>query len=318
MRIITHLGLLCGLAALILLVAWQGAGTVVALLGESGWGLLLLPLAWLPYLLVSTASWRLLFASGQSPRFMRALGALWIGGAVNTLLPVASIGGEVVKARIIALDKGNGVHASASVTVDLTVQAMSLLLWSVAGIVALVGLEADGPMATAAMSGAVFLGLGIVGFIWVQRGGAFGFLARLTPSAALAENAAAVDHAVRELYRRPGRVILATLIRFAGRILLTGEILLAGWLMGFPFGLLEALMLKSLTGALRGAAFPAPGGLGVQEGGYVVLGALVGYPPDVMLALSLATRVRELLVSLPGLLVWQHIEGRALWRRKTS
>jgi hypothetical protein len=103
-----------------------------------------------------------------------------------------------------------------------------------------------------------------------------------------------------------------------GRVLLTGELWLAAWLMGFPVGLLEALMLKSLTGALRGAAFPVPAGLGVQEGGYVVLGALAGYPPDIMLGLSLATRVRELLVSLPGLLAWQHVEGRALWQRMTS
>lgn len=49
----------------------------------------------------------------------------------------------------------------------------------------------------------------------------------------------------------------------------------------------------------------------------MVLGGLMGYPPNIMLGISLATRVRELLVSLPGLLAWQHVEGRALWQQNT-
>ena len=77
-------------------------------------------------------------------------------------------------------------------------------------------------------------------------------------------------------------------------------------------------MLKSLTGALRGAAFVVPGGWGIQEGGYVVLGALIGLTPEFMLALSLATRAREVLMALPGLLAWQHAEGRWLWRRRSA
>ena len=66
---------------------------------------------------------------------------------------------------------------------------------------------------------------------------------------------------------------------------------------------------------LRGAAFFVPGGWGFQEGGFIVFGGLVGFPADFMLAVSLATRGRELLVSVPGLLAWQHIEGRSLWKR---
>ena len=120
------------------------------------------------------------------------------------------------------------------------------------------------------------------------------------------------------LYRDPRRILLATALRLASRIALTLEVWLAAQLMGFPITLWEALMLKSLTGALRGAAFVVPGGWGVQEGGYVVLGGLLGLSPEVMLAVSLATRARELLVSLPGLVAWQHGEGRSLWKRAAS
>ncbi len=324
MKALAYTGLVGGLAAVALLIAWQGFATVAGILAASGWGLLLLPIAWLPHLLCGAASWRMLFAANHTPRFRDALRALWIGGAVNTLLPVASIGGEVVKARVLALATKRGIDASASVVVDLTVQAASLLLWSFVGIAALVALDAAREFAAAALGTAALLGLGIAGFLLVQRGGAFGFFARLiegiTPKrpSALTDSAAEVDTLIRALYDRPGRIAAACALRLVGRVLLTAEVWFAAWLMGYPVGLVEALMLKSLAGALRGAAFPVPSGLGVQEGGYVMLGALIGYPPEVMLGLSLATRVRELLVSAPGLLAWQHAEGRALWRRLSN
>lgn len=228
----------------------------------SGWGLLLLLLAWLSHLMVNTASYRLLFTPGEMPRFLVALRTLWVGGAVNTLLPVASVGGEVVKGWLITLDGVHSAHVSASVTIDLTDQALSLLLWPLVDIAVLIVLEADRSLAMTALAGSALLGLGIAGFWRVQRGGAIDLLARLTPNSSLVESAAAVDQAIRDLYARPGRIILATLIRLMGRVLLVGKLWLAAWLMGFPVDLLEALMLKSLIGALRGAAFPVPGGLG--------------------------------------------------------
>jgi len=88
-------------------------------------------------------------------------------------------------------------------------------------------------------------------------------------------------------------------------------------LVGYPIGLAEAVMLNSLAVALRSAAFAIPGGLGVQEGGYVMFGALVGLPPDVMLAISLATRLGEFIEGLPGLLAWQFAEGRAYMGRRS-
>ena len=94
---------------------------------------------------------------------------------------------------------------------------------------------------------------------------------------------------------------------------MAAEVWLVAWLLGYPIGLAEAVMLNSLAVALRGAAFAVPAGIGVQEGGYIVVGALVGLPPDVMLAISLATRLGELIEGLPGLLAWQYAEGEVYW-----
>jgi uncharacterized membrane protein YbhN (UPF0104 family) len=117
------------------------------------------------------------------------------------------------------------------------------------------------------------------------------------------------------LYRRPGAVAISTILRVAKRAVMAGEVWLVAWLLGHPIGWEEAIMLNSLALALRSAAFAVPGGLGVQEGGYILLGALIGLPPDVMLTLSLATRLGELIEGLPGLVAWQMAEGKVYWNR---
>lgn len=322
MKALPYVGLLVGLLALALMVAWRGFGAVAGILAASGWGLLLLPLVWLPHLILGATAWRLLFPPGGAPRLILAVAAMWMGRAVNTLLPAATIGGEVVKARVLTLWRIGAADAGASVVVDKTVQALSLVLWALVGIGLMMSRSANDALVAGAMAGAALLACGVFGFIAAQRAGMFGFLARSAARvsgrakrSALKAGAEEVDAAIRALYRRPGRVAVAVALRLTARVLVTAEIWLAAFLMGHPITVLEALMLKSMASALRGALFVVPSGLGVQEAGYVVVGALAGLSPEFMLALSLATRVRELLVSVPGLLAWQHLEGRALWRR---
>jgi len=55
-----------------------------------------------------------------------------------------------------------------------------------------------------------------------------------------------------------------------------------------------------------------PGALGVQEGGFLLFGSLLGLGPEVALALALARRVRDLVVFVPALVTWQLSEGRRL------
>jgi len=319
-----RIGFLIGLALVILLVGWQGVATVADRLAGAGWGILLVALFIPPDLILRAASFHLLFRPGRGPRFADSVLAMWIGSSVNFLLPVATVGGEFVKARILTLRSVRGVDAAASVILDKTVQSMSVLLWALVGIAILaVVAPADEPMVTAAFVGAALLALGIAGFVAVQYAGAFGLFAR--PAArvsssrkwqSLVDSAADLDSTIRALYRRLGPLALSTGLRVAKRAVMAGEVWFIAWLLGYPIGLAEAVMLNSLAVALRSAAFAVPGGLGVQEGGYILLGALVGLPPDVMLAISLATRVGELIEGLPGLVAWQYEEGTVYWGRR--
>ncbi len=325
MKFLTTIGFLAGLAVATLLVAWQGFGDVGAALLALGAGVLLLPLAYLPDLLLTTEAWRRLFRANRVPSFGTALRALWIGNSVDALLPTASIGGPVVRVRLLMQSGAAGVDAGASVVVDKTAQAISIVLLALVGIVLLLALRAERDIVVGAFAAAVLLAAGITGFILVQHAGTFGFFARLLgrtrPGGAaggLVDDAVALDGMIRALYSAPGSIVGASLLHLAAWLALTLEVWLAAYLLGYPLTLLEAVMLKSLTAALRGAAFVVPSGWGVQEAGFVLLGGLIGLTPEFTLALSLATRARELLISLPGLIAWQHAEGRWLWKRNAS
>ena len=74
-------------------------------------------------------------------------------------------------------------------------------------------------------------------------------------------------------------------------------------------GLGEAVVIESLIQAVSSAAFFVPGGLGVQEGGFILIGGALGLDPQICLALAGARRIRDLLIYVPGLIAWQVAES---------
>lgn len=319
------IGLLTGLAIIGGLAIWQGMERVMDLLSQAGLAMLWLSLFAVPEQVLNSEAWRLLFPSGRRPGMVRTQLASWMGAAVNSLLPVATIGGEVVKARVLTLWGYPGVDAIATTVVDKTAQAITILLWGVMGIIVMTRVVDDSTVLWSAVSGAVLLALGIAGFIGVQLMGGVSAFARGAAKVGKSERqrdmiggASELDEAIRALYRRPGAIIGAALIRLAARVLMVGQVVLAAWLMGSEVTWEQAVMLEGLVMALRGVSFAIPAGLGVQEGGYVAVGALVGLPADLMMAVSLATRLREIVPMIPFLFLWQHTEGRAWWERRET
>jgi len=322
------IGLFAGAALLCGLFLWRGIDSVGGLLTEAGIALVLVCLFSAPEQILAAEAWRYLFPQSSKPDRTRTLLASWMGSAVNTLLPVASIGGEIVKARILILWSHPGEETMAAITVDKTIQAIAVLVWGLIGAGFLVFMVGQTSAATGVLIGAGFLVLGIAGFIAVQIKGGFSSIAEKMAGRAdknagevIVQGAEAMERAMREMYGNVGRLMTATALRVGQRVFLAGEVVLVGYLMGVPIGIVEAVILKGVIGAIRGVSFAIPGGIGVQEGGYVAIGALIGYPPDLMIAVSLATRIREILPSIPFLLLWQVTEGRAFWlnsRKKSA
>lgn len=322
---ITYFGLIAGILLLVILLVWQGFMEVLQLLISSGWQLLLIPLVWLPSVVPTTESWRFCFRDGHWPSVKDSLIAMWVGRAINNLLPVATIGGEVIKARMMVLNGCRVADASASVMVDKTLQALALILWGLIGIGFLLNSAKDDGLAIYAITGFLILSAAVSGFVLVQKYGMFSLMAKLGGAViktdswdGITDGAKDVDAIVLEVYGNRKRFLLALVYKTLGLILQTTEVWLACYLLGHPIGLVEALMLKSLTATITDIAFIIPNGYGIQEGAFIMVGALMGIDAELALAISLAIRIRELIIDLPALLYWHQIESRLLLKKTAS
>jgi putative membrane protein len=325
MKHLSVIGMIIGLFVLTLLVVLQGAAEIFSLLAKTGWVLLTLTLIWVPCLYFYTESWRLVFRREAKPPFWFSLAAIWMGRSINSLLPVATIGGEIAKARMITFTGVSGIDATATMLVDKTVQVLAIIVWGLIGLGTLIYLKDDDTFAMTAMAGFGLLALGVFGFFLVQRAGMFNILTIIGSALVKSEkwdgiscNAKAVDETVMIIYRRQLRFWWSVVLKSLGLVVQTGEVWLACYLLGFPIGIIEAMIIKSLTSTLSDVAFVIPNAYGIQEGAYIVVGAMFGLAPDFALAVSLATRVRELIIDVPGLLYWQLYESKLLLKKQAA
>ena len=98
----------------------------------------------------------------------------------------------------------------------------------------------------------------------------------------------------------------------AGWLFGVAEVLIVFAFIGNPISLAEALVIESLLHAIRGAAFAIPSAVGAQEGGRVLLCAVLGIPTEQAVALSLVKRAADLALGVPGLVGWQLLEWEHL------
>ncbi|MSO70218.1 MAG: TIGR00374 family protein [Alphaproteobacteria bacterium] len=314
----TLLFLLLGFGLMAGLIAFEDAGAIGAAIASAGWGIAVVTLFHLVPLVIDALGIRSLIRPEHRIPFWRVAGLYWIGESINTLLPVAQIGGEFVRTRLMVMSGIPGVAAGAYVVANLTVGVFTQGLFAIIGLIILVSQYGEGNDATsrAAIGAGIILG-GVSLFYLAQRNGLFGFIGRFFQTLArgkdwltLVGGAAELDGAVLAVYKRRGAIFRTMGWQFASWVLGTGEVWLALHFMGHDVSLLDAMMIEALGQAVRSAAFLVPGSLGVQEGGYVLLGAVIGLPTGVSLALSLIKRVREIGLGVPGLIAWQVIEGR--------
>lgn len=261
-------------------------------------------------------AWWCLLRHFTAVRLRVAIGLRTIGEAINVLLPVAAVGGDIVRAILLRFRGVNGAAAAASTLVDLLLQAAAQALFAVIGIALLTQVAGAADLVSWAAKGMALAALALGGFYAMQRfGGArmaarvLSALARRWPASA-AGSAIRLDESLRAIYADRRSVAASFLLHEVAWLSGAFETWVALWLMNVPASVSTALILESLNQGLRGAAFPVPSGLGVQEGGFIALGALFGIPPETALALSLVKRVPDLAIGLPGLLAWYRMQIR--------
>jgi len=310
------------------LVIESGAAQVAHAMGVIGWWLLPITLFHLVPLSFSALSWRQLISPSSSPGTVTLIWIRWIRDSINSLLPVAGIGGDIASVRLAHLQGVPGAQAAASMVVDTTIGVATQLIFVMSGVGLLLMRSTE--RSALLLAWVVLIGTGvfialIAAFVLVQHRGLFvGFtnLARRLVAekwlSAFAASASAIDDAVAAAYRSGWSILRAIILRLIAWAAGVGEIWLVMQSLGHPLGMLDAFTLESLSSGVRVATFMVPGALGALEGSFILFGALFGLPAQTALAISLSKRVREFALGVPGLFVWHWIEGHYLLRRSES
>lgn len=317
-----YIAFFAGLALFTALSAYQGITQAIFAVVIAGWGLLVVIAFHLIPMTADALGWYVLLDRSCRPHFRTIFWARWIGESVNTLLPAAQVGGELVKARLLVYRQVPGAEAGASVVVNLTLAVITQVIFTLLGLSLLTISLGQYKVAQGILIGTAMSTLSILSFYWLQQHGLFSWLARRFENFSggkkwltLAGGADALDTSIVRLYNQRWQILQSFSWMLFGWLLGTGEVWLALYFLGHSVSWIEALMIESLAQAAKGAAFLVPGALGVLEGGYIVLGNLIGIPSSISLALALTRRIRELCLGIPGLLIWQLVEGKRLWQQ---
>jgi len=316
MKLKATIPIAAGFFLALFLIGTQGFRTVTNAVLAVGWGLLGVTLFHLITIACSSLAWRRLLADKWHQDLRVFIQARWIREGVNDLLPVAQIGGHVAGARILTLHGAKPDVAGASVVVDVTMRMIALLLFTFIGLALFLQEHVHHTVLPWLIGGILWGILALLSFIVAQRCGLLRVLERLFqalakkwnwPSLGNIEN---LHESIQVIYHHPVNLLLSGGLHLLSLGVGAIEIWLALSFMGFPVEFQHALLVESLGQAIRTAGFWVPGALGVQEGGYLLLGSLIGLPASVGLAVSLVKRVRDWLLGLPALLAWNVIEYR--------
>lgn len=309
-----------GLVIFAALAARTGLSSVLSALEAVGWGALLVMAVRALETSGAGLAWAWLLPRRQRPFAGTFILLRWMRESITCLLPVAQVGGDLIGARLLTFYGPSGGRAGASVIVDLFVQTATQFVFTLVGVGLLIATVGDSALVRWVLAGLAIMAPALIGFFVAQRFGGFRLVEKLfaklarNPQSAALGGIASLHDCLQAIYRRRGAVLAALSLHLVIWFVGVWEIDLALRFMGYGRDYTTALIIESLAQAVRGAAFVIPGAIGVQEGGFVALCAIFGIPAPTAIALSLVKRLPEVLLGIPGLLIWQGLEGRRLLR----
>lgn len=316
--------LLVGVAVATALVVWFDAGAILATLVAIGWGGFVLICGYHFCLIaINGTAWHALVPDEPPRRWPVFVWARLVRTAAADVLPLSQLGGPAAGIRLAVLHGVPAAIAAASVIVDVALEFLTQLAYAVIGFILLASVR---PTANVLLPAAawVLIAAGLcAGFFLVQRRGSQ-LLERFEPliarhfSTELPAKIESVTAALARIHAARGRLVFAASLHFLEWLATGAEAWLALQLMNVPISFASATGLEGLLYAVRSVAFMVPMAAGVQEGGYLLVGATFGLSPDQALALSLLKRGRDLALGVPALLGWQVLEGGQWWRDRNA
>ena len=302
------------------MVAWFGALSIGAEVLHAAWVIPITTALLVFQLFLSAVAWRISMGV-TAPGVLRFLRIRWIREAVNSLLPVAQLGGNLVGIRLLTQRRVSTVIAAAGTVLDLTIEVLTQFLFTLAGFIVLAVIDPSRSWAPWVQGVLLTGALGVGGFILAQRIGLMRLiefvadkLAGMFPALALG-SAEGLHQELLRLQKAPLALLQSTALHLLAWMLGTIEVWLVLTAMGQHPSIAEAFVIESLGMAARSAGFAVPGALGVQEGGLILVCGLFGLSPELAIALSMVKRLRDMMVGIPGLIAWQLSEGKRILRR---
>lgn len=266
-----------------------------------------------------TLRWRsLLRGLGADVRLPRLVGVRIAGLAMGTLTPGAKLGGEPLRAYLIARDGVPGGPAIASVAVDRALELVANLVFAVA-YCALFALRdrtsALRVLVVVAASGVAFLAATLYLVHRLRRGDSIvpaRLRAVLERLGAKAETTESMDAALRELLFARRRLLVGAM---AASLVLNAMILAEYGVLFIAFGVWPTL--PDLAGALLGVglahALPIPASLGALEGAQAAVFGLADDDARLAVIAGTVARVRDIGWTLPGIV---YLAASALFGRR--
>jgi putative membrane protein len=273
---------------------------------------------WAPLIFVPYAVSSAFDAAGWRATFVRFRPALWllylarlIGEAMNSLTPMAYLGGEPVKAFVLQRFGVPLTEGATSVILAKTALTIAQIAFVIVGVAMFLIRRQTGLATLPTVAALVAAGAGIASLLVVlQRRGLVAFVARtvrrVLPRAGLvgrlAERAPEIDERLRAFYAARPRAAAASVgLHFVGWVTGAAEVFAIMALIGHPVTIGDAVVIEALAQPTRLAGILIPGTLGVQEAGGMVIFGLLGLPPELGLALMLMKRIREVGFNVLGL-----------------
>jgi putative membrane protein len=305
--------LLIGVAVVAWLVSQADLATLLGFFPRIGWGFALILLARAVAIAIDAAAWNCLLSADERPGFGSIFTLRWIGESINTILPVAQIGGDVVRARLLQRHLQAPARGAASVMVDFCLSLITQIAFTLLGFVLLYRLTGETswwPIAVVAAMLALFLAASWELLVRRRLLAAVQRIASRIGRARLVVSIQALAAALGFMTGSRPALARAMALQIANFLANAAELWLTLLLMGIPAGFATAILLESLSMTARSAAFLIPSGWGAQEASLVALGAVAGLSADAALALGLVKRAREFGIGLPGLAAWAIAEHR--------
>ncbi len=323
MKLLSVLLALAGLLAVTALVGWFGMGEVWGATGAIGWdGFAWLVLAQAPLFAVLATAWTIIAQVAGSTRSVSRNFAVHLWGrmvrdSTGNCLPFTHMAGFLAGIRVVSLHGVSPMRAGASTVADVTAETVAQAIFAALGLIIMLLHVPQSPVTWPVAVGLMVILPCLGAFMAMQQGASriFARLSRRIASdwfTATRERAQVLSAEFTLIYGHTGRLVACVLIHLLGWVGSGGLTWLSFRLLGAEISLADAVALDGVLHAITAIAFVIPGAVGVQEAGFVGLGAAFGIAPEAALAASLLKRARDLAWGVPVLLVWQLVELRRL------